>query len=199
MKVRTSVVGAVLALVAVDCADRQLGRERRSRRRATSRWRSSRTSASCRTGRSTSSRTRPDQGRQAARYSDARLRDELRGADRIPNLLAAAQAGYNLIFGVGFLNYTALNAVAPRFPNKQFAGIDEPYAPVQQEAEERHGHRLRRAGGRLPRRLPRRLSRSRSRAASRSSARSARTTCRRSCSTSAATSRARRRRTRRSR
>jgi basic membrane protein A len=48
-------------------------------------------------------------------------------AERIPNGIAAGRAGYNLIFGVGFLNYTAINAVAPRFPNQQFAGIDQPY------------------------------------------------------------------------
>jgi basic membrane protein A and related proteins len=49
-------------------------------------------------------------------------------AQRIPNLVAAGRAGHNLIFGVGFLNYTAVNAVAPRFPKLQFAGIDQPYA-----------------------------------------------------------------------
>jgi basic membrane protein A len=49
-------------------------------------------------------------------------------AQRIPNALAAGRAGYNVIFGVGFLNYTAVNAVAPRFPRQQFVGIDEPYA-----------------------------------------------------------------------
>jgi basic membrane protein A and related proteins len=49
-------------------------------------------------------------------------------SERIPNNLAAAKAGYNLIFDVGFLNYTALNAVAPRFPNQKFLGIDEGYA-----------------------------------------------------------------------
>jgi len=48
-------------------------------------------------------------------------------AERIPNALAACRAGYNMIFEVGFLNYTALNAVAPRCPKAQFAGIDEPY------------------------------------------------------------------------
>ena len=31
-------------------------------------------------------------------------------AERIPNALAASRAGYNLIFGVGFLNYTAIDA-----------------------------------------------------------------------------------------
>lgn len=49
-------------------------------------------------------------------------------AERIPNTLAASKAGYNMIFDVGFLNYTALNAVAPRFPALKYAGIDEPYA-----------------------------------------------------------------------
>jgi len=48
-------------------------------------------------------------------------------AERIPNALAACRAGYNLIVEVGFLNYTALNAVAPRCPQAQFIGIDQPY------------------------------------------------------------------------
>ena len=48
-------------------------------------------------------------------------------SERIPNMLAASKAGYNMIFAVGFLNYTALNAVAPKFPNQKFAGVDEPY------------------------------------------------------------------------
>jgi len=48
-------------------------------------------------------------------------------AERIPNALAACRKGYKLIFEVGFLNYTALNAVAPKCPQAQFAGIDEPY------------------------------------------------------------------------
>jgi basic membrane protein A len=49
-------------------------------------------------------------------------------SERVPNMLAASKAGYNLIFAVGFLNYTALNAVAPRFSALKYAGIDEPYA-----------------------------------------------------------------------
>ena len=49
-------------------------------------------------------------------------------SERIPNALAAARAGYNAIFAVGFLNYTAVNAVAPRFPNQKFIGVDQPYA-----------------------------------------------------------------------
>jgi basic membrane protein A and related proteins len=49
-------------------------------------------------------------------------------AQRVPNMVAAGRAGYNLIFGVGFLNYSALNTVAGKFPDQQFVGIDEPYA-----------------------------------------------------------------------
>ena len=44
--------------------------------------------------------------------------------DRLPNLLAAATAGYNLVFGVGFFHAEHLNAVAPRYPDQKFAGID---------------------------------------------------------------------------
>ena len=49
-------------------------------------------------------------------------------AERIPNTLAASKSGFKMIFDVGFLNYTALDAVAPRFPKLQYAGIDIPYA-----------------------------------------------------------------------
>jgi basic membrane protein A len=49
-------------------------------------------------------------------------------AERIPNMLAASRAGYNMIFAVGFLNFNALNAVAPKFKKLQYAGIDEDYA-----------------------------------------------------------------------
>jgi basic membrane protein A len=49
-------------------------------------------------------------------------------AQRVPNMVAAGRAGYNLTFGVGFLNYSALNTVAGKFPDQQFVGIDEPYA-----------------------------------------------------------------------
>jgi basic membrane protein A len=44
--------------------------------------------------------------------------------DRLPNMLAAASAGYDLIFGVGFFHAEDLNTVAPRFPGQKFVGID---------------------------------------------------------------------------
>jgi basic membrane protein A len=43
-------------------------------------------------------------------------------------MLQASKAGYNMIFAVGFLNYNALNSVAPRFPKLKYAGIDQDYA-----------------------------------------------------------------------
>src|SRR3954451_14162909 len=49
-------------------------------------------------------------------------------SERIPNMLAASKGGYNLVFAVGFLNYNALNAVAPRFQKLEYAGIDQDYA-----------------------------------------------------------------------
>jgi basic membrane protein A len=48
--------------------------------------------------------------------------------DRIPNAVAAGRAGYDVIFSVGFLNYSSLNAVAPRFPQQKYVGIDQAYA-----------------------------------------------------------------------
>lgn len=48
----------------------------------------------------------------------------LKAEDRLPNLLAAATEGYNLIFGVGFFHAEPLNTVAPRYPEQMFSGID---------------------------------------------------------------------------
>jgi basic membrane protein A and related proteins len=45
--------------------------------------------------------------------------------DRTPNLAAAAQQGYGLVIPVGVLfAFGPIDAVAPRFPNTKFAGID---------------------------------------------------------------------------
>jgi basic membrane protein A len=48
-------------------------------------------------------------------------------ADRLPNLTAAAQQGYNLVIGVGFLMFDPLGKVPPTFPDTKFAGVDVPY------------------------------------------------------------------------
>lgn len=55
---------------------------------------------------------------------ETRVFETKTAADRLPNLLAAAQGGYDLVFGVGFLMFPHLDTVAPKFPNTRFAGID---------------------------------------------------------------------------
>jgi basic membrane protein A len=44
--------------------------------------------------------------------------------DRLPNLLAAASDGYDLVVANGFFHAEGLNTVAPRFPSQRFVGID---------------------------------------------------------------------------
>jgi basic membrane protein A len=44
--------------------------------------------------------------------------------DRLPNLLAAASAGYDVIVANGFFHAEGLNTVAPRYPRQKFVGID---------------------------------------------------------------------------
>ncbi len=55
---------------------------------------------------------------------ETRLYETKTAADRLPNLLAAAQGGYDVVFGTGFLSFDALDKLAPRFPNTKFVGID---------------------------------------------------------------------------
>jgi basic membrane protein A and related proteins len=48
--------------------------------------------------------------------------------DRLPNLRAAAQAGYQLVFPVGVLfAFGPIDQVAPAYPRTKFAGIDVPW------------------------------------------------------------------------
>jgi basic membrane protein A len=56
-------------------------------------------------------------------------------AARLPNLTAAAQQGYNLVIGVGFLMYDPLGKVPPTFSDTKFAGIDVPYGFVVSTAK----------------------------------------------------------------
>ncbi len=51
--------------------------------------------------------------------------------DRLANLKAAAQDGYGLVIGVGFLFFDQIPPVAQAFPNTKFAGIDIPIGAVQ--------------------------------------------------------------------
>jgi basic membrane protein A len=56
-------------------------------------------------------------------------------AQRIPNLTAAAQQGYDLVIGVGFLMFDALAKVPPEFSDTKFAGVDVPYGFVVSTAK----------------------------------------------------------------
>ena len=60
-------------------------------------------------------------------------------ADRIPNAVAAARAGYDVIFSVGFLNYSSVNAVAPRFAQQKFVGIDQAYVLYEKQPKNATG------------------------------------------------------------
>jgi basic membrane protein A and related proteins len=64
---------------------------------------------------------------QAKLHVATRVYDTRTASDRLPNLQAAAQAGYNLVFGTGFFMGDPLNKVAPAFSKTKFAGIDVNY------------------------------------------------------------------------
>jgi basic membrane protein A len=63
--------------------------------------------------------------------------------DRLPNLRAAAQSGYGLVIGVGFLMYEPLDKVAGAFANTKFAGIDVPYALLESKPKNVRGIQFR--------------------------------------------------------
>ena len=44
--------------------------------------------------------------------------------DRLPNLLAAASANYDIVVANGFFMAEGLNVIAPRYPTQDFVGID---------------------------------------------------------------------------
>jgi basic membrane protein A and related proteins len=55
-------------------------------------------------------------------------------SERKPNLAAAAQAGYGLVFGTGFLMFDSIGSVAKAFPTRKFAGIDVPVEAVPENS-----------------------------------------------------------------
>jgi basic membrane protein A and related proteins len=59
--------------------------------------------------------------------------------DRIPNLRTAAQSGYGLVIGVGFLMFEPLDKVSGAFANTKFAGIDVPYALLESKPKNVRG------------------------------------------------------------
>ena len=191
----------MLALVARDGARPQLGRlgrEPAGRLQDGDRHRHRR---ACRTGRSTSSPTRA--ASRSARSSGSRRASTRRSRRRSASRTCSRprRAGYNLIFARRLPELHApSNAVAPRFPNQQFAGIDErvraastrsrrtPPASVFAEHEAGYlvGYLAALAGEEAGRPADHQRRRRQQRAGDRAA-------------TSAGTSRARRRRTRRSR
>src|SRR3954463_13054167 len=55
---------------------------------------------------------------------DGRVLTSKSNADYVPNLSTLAQQKYDLVIGVGFLMSDAMNTVATKFPDTQFAIID---------------------------------------------------------------------------
>lgn len=55
---------------------------------------------------------------------ETRVYVTLKAEDRLPNLLAAASAGYDLVVANGFFHAEHLDVVAPRYPRQKFVGID---------------------------------------------------------------------------
>jgi basic membrane protein A len=54
-----------------------------------------------------------------------RVLESKSNADYVPNLSSLAQQNYDLVIGVGFLMVNPMNTVAKKFPDVQFAGVDE--------------------------------------------------------------------------
>ena len=59
--------------------------------------------------------------------------------DRLPNLRTAAQTGYQLVLGIGFLMFEPLDKVAGSFPNTKFTGVDVPYALLESKPKNVRG------------------------------------------------------------
>jgi basic membrane protein A len=75
-----------------------------------------------------------NQGVQRAKSdlgADVRVLTSKSNADYVPNLSSLAQQKYDLVIGVGFLMADAMDTVASKFPNTQFAIIDFPQAGLK--------------------------------------------------------------------
>jgi basic membrane protein A and related proteins len=62
---------------------------------------------------------------------DGRVLTSKSNADYVPNLSTLAQQKYDLVIGVGFLMSDAMNTVATKFPDTQFAIIDFPQSGLK--------------------------------------------------------------------
>ena len=73
----------------------------------------------------------PRAGQVRARRRGPRARRPKSDADYVPNLSTLAQQKYDLVIGVGFLMSDAVNTVATKFPDTNFAIIDFPQAGLK--------------------------------------------------------------------
>src|ERR671920_167052 len=60
-------------------------------------------------------------------------------ADYVPNLTTLAQQKYDLIIGIGFLMADAINTVATKFPQNNFAIVDQSYALLKNKPKNVQG------------------------------------------------------------
>jgi len=59
-----------------------------------------------------------------------RIYDTRTASDRLPNLQAAAESGYNLVFAAGFFMTDPIDKVAAKFPDTKFAAVDVKYSDL---------------------------------------------------------------------
>jgi basic membrane protein A len=60
-------------------------------------------------------------------------------SDRLPNLVAAARAGNNLVIGVGFFMGEHLDVASKSFPKTKFAGVDVSWADLKSKPKNVRG------------------------------------------------------------
>ena len=60
-------------------------------------------------------------------------------ADYVPNLTTLAQQKYDLVIGIGFLMADAVNTVATKFPQNNFAIVDQSYALLKNKPKNVQG------------------------------------------------------------
>jgi basic membrane protein A len=70
---------------------------------------------------------------------DGRVLTSKSNADYVPNLSTLAQQGYDLVIGVGFLMSDAMDTVATKFPNTNFAIIDFPQSGLKHKPKNVRG------------------------------------------------------------
>ena len=70
---------------------------------------------------------------------DGRVLQSQSNADYVPNLSSLAQQDFDLVVGVGFLMADAIDTVAKRFPDTNFAIVDFPHAALKSKPKNVRG------------------------------------------------------------